>query len=43
MAKMTLKEFYKSDKTIFIHFSSEKQLQKFFQESDKLGKVGINL
>lgn len=39
MAKMTLKQFYKSNKTIFIHFSAEKQLQKFFQESDRLGKT----
>lgn len=39
MKKMTLKEFWNSDKELYVRFETEEQAQKFFRESDRLGKT----
>lgn len=39
---MTLKEFWNSDQELYVRFETRKQLQKFFKESDRLGKTWAN-
>ena len=42
MAKMTLKEFWESNKELYVRFETKEQAQKFFKESNALGKTWKN-
>ena len=39
---MTLKEFWESNKELYVRFETKEQVQKFFKESNKLGKTWKN-